>query len=280
MTEIGLTPAGNLRWAPDDTTPAPSGLATLRATFESDWRDGLIRLAADKREHEESLSLRFWRKYAEAFLSQLCHLPERATFDEAPGPDEVDCAQWILTAPPMTGGEYLSSETLRNIWTELIQWCATVSPDGVAPFLEAHAARWRQVGRVCFHLAENKNDPDRPFAFMATYVSGLGALGTGAASAATSGAEPVRGRGQPGRAGPSAFARPRRFRTARLDSRDSRIGRYLPSPCLDGRSGLQIPARRSRNGGERAGRPAARLVAAAPPTAGGRYDRRRAGGGG
>ena len=33
------------------------------------------------------------------------------------------------------------------------------------------------MGRVCFHLAENRNDPERPFAFMATYASGFGASG-------------------------------------------------------------------------------------------------------
>ena len=33
------------------------------------------------------------------------------------------------------------------------------------------------MGRVCFHLAENKNDDVRPFAFMATYASGFGASG-------------------------------------------------------------------------------------------------------
>src|SRR5690606_8965992 len=32
-----------------------------------------------------------------------------------------------------------------------------------------------QVGRVCFHLAENRRDPDFPFAFLATYAPGLGA---------------------------------------------------------------------------------------------------------
>ena len=33
------------------------------------------------------------------------------------------------------------------------------------------------MGRVCFHLAENRNDEARPFAFMATYASGFGAAG-------------------------------------------------------------------------------------------------------
>ena len=33
------------------------------------------------------------------------------------------------------------------------------------------------MGQVCFHLAENKNDQERPFAFLATYASGFGAGG-------------------------------------------------------------------------------------------------------
>ena len=33
------------------------------------------------------------------------------------------------------------------------------------------------MGRVCFHLAENRNDEERPFAFLATYASGFGAGG-------------------------------------------------------------------------------------------------------
>ncbi|NOY85222.1 MAG: DEAD/DEAH box helicase, partial [Nitrospirae bacterium] len=44
-------------------------------------------------------------------------------------------------------------------------------------WLKKHAPRWHQVGRVCFHLAENKNDPDYPFAFMATYAPRLGRSG-------------------------------------------------------------------------------------------------------
>ena len=48
---------------------------------------------------------------------------------------------------------------------------------GLAEFLERRARKWHQVGRVCFHLAENRNDAERPFAFMATYASGFGAAG-------------------------------------------------------------------------------------------------------
>ena len=37
-------------------------------------------------------------------------------------------------------------------------------------FLKRRAPLWHQVGRVCFHLAENRRDPEYPFAFLATYA--------------------------------------------------------------------------------------------------------------
>ena len=40
-------------------------------------------------------------------------------------------------------------------------------------FLKSRDSRWRLVGRVHFNLAENRRDPDFPFAFMATYVASL-----------------------------------------------------------------------------------------------------------
>ncbi len=42
--------------------------------------------------------------------------------------------------------------------------------DGIQGYLQAHNSIWNVVGRVCFHLAENKRDPDYPFAFIATYA--------------------------------------------------------------------------------------------------------------
>ncbi len=48
---------------------------------------------------------------------------------------------------------------------------------GVQGYLEAHDSIWNVVGRVCFHLAENKRDAAHPFAFIATYVPQLSKQG-------------------------------------------------------------------------------------------------------
>jgi non-specific serine/threonine protein kinase len=77
-----------------------------------------------------------------------------------------------------TGGS-LTQRVLLDIWGTLDDWAteAISRAGGLEPFLETRAPKWHQVGRVCFHLAENKNDQARPFAFLATYATGFGAAG-------------------------------------------------------------------------------------------------------
>ena len=80
----------------------------------------------------------------------------------------------------MVGGEYLSEDSIGGVWSHLDEWvreAVGTTAGGLPAFLRARAPSWHQVGRVCFHLAENRNDEERPFAFMATYTSGFGATG-------------------------------------------------------------------------------------------------------
>ncbi|WP_449491597.1 hypothetical protein [Caballeronia sp. M23-90] len=44
-------------------------------------------------------------------------------------------------------------------------------------FLKSRHPAWNLVGRVHFNLAENRKDPESPFAFLATYTSRLSAHG-------------------------------------------------------------------------------------------------------
>lgn len=179
MVEIRLTPSGNLRWECVDTSDEDVPLSSLRALFDASWQEGLFTLAADKTDTGASPTLRYWQGIAEQVLMRLCHLPEGTPCREMGEPADDECMHWMLTAPPMPGGEYLSVDMLRGIWSSLAHWCenACESAGDLRQFLAERAPKWHQVGRVCFHLAENKADPDRPFAFMATYVSGLGVKG-------------------------------------------------------------------------------------------------------
>ena len=110
-----------------------------------------------------------------------------------PAPPDAELDRLVLAAPPMTGAEYLTAEVLDALWQELDAAFGielAESKCGVQDFLKRRNPAWNLVGRVHFNLAENRKDPDAPFAFLATYTTRLSAqakaqhlpLGTGAAA--------------------------------------------------------------------------------------------------
>jgi non-specific serine/threonine protein kinase len=177
--EIRLTPRGQLRWEAPEGEPASAVSALLRKAFQADWCEGLFALAAEKINTDDAPTLRYWQALAERYLTGLCHIPGATETFEVVALSPAECASLVLTAPPMQGGEYLSAEMLQAIWEALDYWvhAEVAATGGLETFLQTRAPKWHQVGRVCFHLAENKNDDTRPFAFMATYTAGFGAAG-------------------------------------------------------------------------------------------------------
>ena len=162
--QIRLTPEQTLRWSDPDST--------------SDWRGRWFALAAQRSTQSEP-SHRYWKEIADRFLTHLCHIPpsaEEVTI-EPPTPSEFD--NLVLSAPPMEGAEYLTGRVLHAMWDALQNWVREHVRNGseLPDFLSKHAPKWNRVGRVCFHLAENRQDPERPFAFLATYSTGFGATG-------------------------------------------------------------------------------------------------------
>jgi len=179
VSEIRLTPSGQLRWQAVSGEPQLPEFAKLQKTFEQDWLQGLFKLAADKYKTADSLTLGYWQGLAEHYLTGLCHIPESADDIVVEPPSDSVLSTLLLSAPPMSGGEYLTLSVLRQIWISLSRWGnqAIASDGGLANFLQTHAPKWNQVGRVCFHLAENKSNEAYPFAFLATYSTGFGSGG-------------------------------------------------------------------------------------------------------
>jgi superfamily II DNA or RNA helicase len=67
---------------------------------------------------------------------------------------------------------------LQFLWQELDTAFATElaeSKTGVQEFLQRRNPAWNLVGRVHFNLAENRQDEEAPFAFLATYTTRLSA---------------------------------------------------------------------------------------------------------
>ena len=183
--DLSLTPMGRLRLreSDDDSGPAPDAwMKRVAASFSSSQAAGLLALAATRPDAPPPPSFSFWREFACRYLTQLCRTPESGAsrVDPIEPPVESELAAMLLNVPPMQGAEYLSVEVLRGLWAELDTWTGTEiagSKDGLAGWLKTNASIWRQVGRVCFHLAENKQDPELPFAFLATYAPSLSRAG-------------------------------------------------------------------------------------------------------
>ncbi len=178
---LSLSPQGrlSLRLSPSDAAPSPQQ-KRIQTAFAQSPAAGLLHLSTHQSDTSDP-SLQFWKAFANRFLDQVCRLSTRAEIpEEIPAPSEEDLAFMLISAPPFTGAEHLDTSLLRNIWTDLflhLQSTVSASGNDLAAWLKKNAPKWHQVGRVCFHLAENKNDPQYPFAFLATYAPRIGDSG-------------------------------------------------------------------------------------------------------
>jgi len=146
----------------------------LRQAAERSSAHLLLSLATDTLDTALPPIAAFWREFGRRYLTRLCHTPELppdGTGIEVPPEDELTALAGAV--PPMPGAEYVSPDALLRLWRELdtlaqseIRSCA----GGPQAWLKARNPVWQVVGRVTFHLAENKKNPDRPFAFLATYA--------------------------------------------------------------------------------------------------------------
>ena len=177
---LSISPQGRLFIEPSSHEPASERIVEAFGVSAS---AGLLHLATVELQSSLPAEWGFARDWAKSYLTRLCHAPEME--GEPPAiapPPEEERAALALTAPPMRGLEYLNAEVLGRWWIELDEWVrrevkSSGDGAGVGEYLRKRNPLWRVVGRVTFHLAENKRDPEQPFAFMATYTHKLSAQG-------------------------------------------------------------------------------------------------------
>ncbi len=158
---------------------APSVFKKLHKAFSNSSSQGLTILSSTTCDPPLPASIQFWRRFAAHYFQALCRQPAPSNADpnnsdwNSPQPPNHSTLQeWIDQAPPMRGLEYVSADMLRAIWNDLDEHtCQSVQSGkkGLAGYLHALRPNWNLLGRVTFHLAENKKNPERPFAFLATF---------------------------------------------------------------------------------------------------------------
>jgi non-specific serine/threonine protein kinase len=183
--ELLITPSGRLAFVePSSPTETATELPkALVAAFADSPARGLLHLATDQLQAPLPPALDYVRSFACAYLTRLCQtqaLEGTKDLPPTPTPSADELAARALRAPPMTGLEYLRDEALAGWWADLdalVRDEIRQHPGGAPAYLSGKNPLWRFVGRVTLHLAENKRDPETPFAFLATYVSRLSAQG-------------------------------------------------------------------------------------------------------
>ena len=197
-SRVRITPHGRLVYEPrpeaddaPDVVAVPRDVAAGIATaFADSQAAGLLHLAGLADAVTLPPDLAFFRGHARRLVTAVGHLAEegRAAFMQAasrrdlertlPAPDDDTLGAAVTAAPPLPGLEYLSAAVLRELWFELateIRERAGRTKGGLASTLATIDPGLHLLGKVTFHLAENRRDEERPFAFLATYAHRLSA---------------------------------------------------------------------------------------------------------
>ena len=182
---LSISPHGRLFIETTAEDPAPDEVLSksIEQAFIQGQAQGILCLAS--RQLQSSLPPAFAsaRDFGCRYLTRLCHTPEIVGTSElspVPIPSTDELATIAANAPPMRGLEYLNVECLTAWWSELdelVRQAVRRSGQGAQEYLRGLNPVWRTVGRVTFHLAENKRDAEFPFAFLATYATKLSAQG-------------------------------------------------------------------------------------------------------
>lgn len=162
----------------------PEGILTLEGVAESAVERKMAEcgggaalmclLAAELHEAELEAPFRWLREWAQRLFTRLC---QTKSTEQLAAPSLEERTAFLTTMPPFIGAEHVTAEVLERWWIELAAHIAGAATQGVEAWLREECPAWHVVGRVSFHLAENKADTQRPFAFLATFTEKLSATG-------------------------------------------------------------------------------------------------------
>ncbi len=177
-----LSPHGRLSVeAGDDFQVASEAGQRIFSAFRDGQIHGLIHLASKDLTTPLPVVLTFWRDIARLFFTKLCAVPELDEVSKTGKSFEllaprIELEEILKSAPVMPGGEYLTFDVLERIWCDLLQEVHNrllIFKGSAEEYFISINPAWNLLGRVCFHLAENKQSTSHPFGFLATYTSKL-----------------------------------------------------------------------------------------------------------
>src|ERR1700733_5600788 len=177
---LNLSPSGHLYLYADSEAEelvTPQIAEKIHSFFSVNAEVGLLRLGLTQFASALPPSFLFWQRFSQLFITEVCKQAdanELAAISSIEFPWE-EVSHLITEAPFMRGMEYLNQEMASILWQGLMTALTselTTFNGSLSDYLSAYHSAWNTVGRVCFHLAENKSNAQYPFAFLATYTTG------------------------------------------------------------------------------------------------------------
>ncbi len=149
----------------------------IQARYSADPDNWLFYLGFCNKKIPLSPSLSFWRSFSGLFIRKLKLTPDIEELRDRVGIPlaREELAQLRDQVPLMPGGEYLDEEVLLALWDRLAEIFSRkiAAYDGsVEEFVKEYGPDLHLVGRIYFHLVENKSS-NASFAFLATYSTRL-----------------------------------------------------------------------------------------------------------
>ncbi|MBI5346929.1 MAG: DEAD/DEAH box helicase [Chlamydiae bacterium] len=179
LCELALSSEGHIYL--DDSSNASETLsleqfAQIKSLFLRDQITTLLHLGIQDFGSLPS-SFSFWQAFAKNFVAQVCKLTNATDHElhDIPPLNDLEL-QELVNEALFKGCEYLSIDLLKSLWLGLAKSLKNELKDfkgSAQDYFKFYNPGWNLVGRVCFHLAENKNDQANPFAFLATYTTQL-----------------------------------------------------------------------------------------------------------
>jgi non-specific serine/threonine protein kinase len=178
-----VAPASPAAAVPGEEPPLPADAAErILAAFGGGTAQGFLHLATVELGTALPPDLAFGREIGRRFLAELCRVDDlearRNKLDLPASPADIE--ELLRAAPPMIGAEYLSETVLAHAWAEMsarVEAELRAFRGTVQEYLQKKIPAWNVMGRVCFHLAENRANERAPFAFLATYARAVSAEG-------------------------------------------------------------------------------------------------------
>lgn len=143
--------------------------------FAEDRGKAILALGLIERSLRLSPSIEYWRDLSATFVHEVLVEPRTEDLRDRMRIDlrQEDAAAWAARVPAMVGAELVSPDFILGVWEILHETFQREVRRGTTPVEEIlrslSPGRGLLEHRVHFHLVENRQEEETPFAFLATY---------------------------------------------------------------------------------------------------------------